>query len=162
MLSRRWQIESCRTPPTRSTVKSMDFGARMGRFNKWIMLLVYPFYLYLVRRSLGLVAIQRVLFSQRSRHFCAIKVEVPGPVRSLQVCRTCLSRQESILHRRTVGTGVHGLTCCVKTRMFCAHGVADSFIFSFVLNFMWRAAITWQDRVAFQPEVISVYPVGEE
>lgn len=37
-----------RTPPTRSTVKGMDFGARIGRFNKWMMLVVYPFYLYLV------------------------------------------------------------------------------------------------------------------
>eukprot|EP00752_Nemacystus_decipiens_P017567 g15742.t1 len=35
------------TPPSRSTVKSMDFGARIGRFNKWMMLVVYPFYLYL-------------------------------------------------------------------------------------------------------------------
>ena len=26
----------------------MDFGARIGRFNKWMMLVVYPFYLYLV------------------------------------------------------------------------------------------------------------------
>lgn len=30
-------------------VKKMDFRARMGRFNKWFMLFVYPFYLYLVR-----------------------------------------------------------------------------------------------------------------
>lgn len=42
-----------RTPPTRSIVKGMDFGARMGRFNKWMMLVVYPFYLYLVKSGLG-------------------------------------------------------------------------------------------------------------
>ena len=34
-------------------VKSMDFGARIGRFNKWMMLVVYPFYLYLVRFQSG-------------------------------------------------------------------------------------------------------------
>lgn len=41
-------VLSPRTPPTRSIVKEMDFGARIGRFNKWMMLVVYPFYLYLV------------------------------------------------------------------------------------------------------------------
>lgn len=26
----------------------MDFGARVGRYNKWMMMFVYPFYLFLV------------------------------------------------------------------------------------------------------------------
>lgn len=60
-----------RTPPTRTLVKGMDISARLGRFNKWVMLIVYPFYLYLVRTD-GLAICGRSMGRDASFEFSGV------------------------------------------------------------------------------------------
>lgn len=65
----------------------------MGRFNKWMMLVVYPFYLYLVNECGSCCSIVCTCSKYCIATLAQMKSSIPGSI-SLQVCHKCFLSSE--------------------------------------------------------------------
>ncbi|CAM9242704.1 unnamed protein product [Ascophyllum nodosum] len=106
------------TPPTRSMVQGMDFGARTGRFNQWVMLVVYPFYLWL--RSPGK---QGSHFDPKSPLF------VPSEKNDVLTSSACYAAMMALLAAATFKFGF----------LF----VAKMYLVPYLINIMWLDLVTY-------------------